>query len=263
MTAPTKPLGVGSKIYDADFYDSLNRFDHDLPFYLGLARKARGPVLELCCGSGRLTIPIAKARVDITGLDYTPSMVARARAKARSQGLPIRFIRGDMRRTRLGRRYRLVFIPYNSLQHTYTIADLERVFSNVRRHLAPGGTFAFDVFNPSLDYIVTAQHRVQRGRYRFKLPNGRPVSIDEHYHYDAALQTGRVTWVHHVGGKRISSRLDMRCFYPLEMDALLKHNRFKVLRKYGSFDRKPFRSDSQKQIYICRATASRRERQTP
>jgi len=243
---------VGREVYDADLYDALTRFGYDLPFYRGLARAARGPVLELCCGTGRLTIPIAKAGIDITGLDFTPSMIDRAREKARAAGLSIRFIRGDMRRASLGRRFKLVFIPYNSLQNTYSIADVERVFANVRRHLAPGGKFVFDVFNPSLDYIVAAERRVQRGKYRFRLPDGRRVRIDEHYRYDAARQTGRVTWVHHIGARKVASRLDMRCFYPLEMDALLKYNGFVILRKYGSFERKPFGSESPKQIFVCR-----------
>lgn len=99
--------------------------------------------------------------------------------------------------------------------------------------------------------IVTAARRLQRGKYRFNLPDGRRVRIDEHYRYDAARQTGRATWIHHVGAKRFASRLDMRCFFPLEMDALLKYNGFVILRKYGSFERKPFRSESLKQIYVC------------
>ncbi|MDD5628352.1 MAG: class I SAM-dependent methyltransferase [Elusimicrobia bacterium] len=251
--APAGALGVDAEIYDADLYDACNHRGDDLPFYLACARAARGPVLELCCGSGRLTIPLARAGIDITGLDFTPAMLGRARRKARQAGLSLRLVRGDMRRASLGRRFKLVFIPFNSLQNTYAIRDVERVLANVRRHLAPGGRFVFDVFNPSLDYIVKAQRRAQRGRLAFRLPDGRRVSIDEHYRYDAARQTGRVTWVHHVGGRTFSARLDMRCFFPLEMDALLRYNGFRVLKKYGSFRREPFRSESAKQVYICRA----------
>ncbi|MBI5622339.1 MAG: class I SAM-dependent methyltransferase [Elusimicrobia bacterium] len=247
-----KPLGVDREIYDADLYDGFNRFMDDVPFYLGLARSAAGAVLELCCGTGRLTLPLARAGIDITGLDFTPSMLGRAREKASAEGLGIRFVRGDMRRASLARRFKLVFIPFNSIQNTYSIADVEAVLANVRRHLSRDGRFAFDVFNPSLDYIVKAGRKVQRGRIRFSLPDGRRVRIDEAYRYDAARQTGRVTWIHHVGSRTFASRLDMRCFYPLELDALLKYNGFEVLRKYGSFKKEPFSSGSLKQIYVCR-----------
>jgi len=252
MRQAQEPLGVDREIYDADLYDGFNYHDDDIPFYLAQARAARGPVLEFCCGTGRLTLPLAQAGIDITGLDFTPSMLERAREKARAVGLKPRFVRGDMRRASLRKRFKLVFIPYNSLQNTYPIADVERVLANVRRHLAPAGRFVFDIFNPSLSYIMKAQRKVQRGKIRFRLRDGRRVRIDEHYRYDSARQTGRVTWVHHVGGRAFASRLDMRCFYPLEMDALLKYNGFVTLKKYGSFKKEPFHSDSLKQIYVCR-----------
>lgn len=239
-------------IYSAHLYDGLNYFNDDMPFYLGQARAACGPALEFCCGTGRLTIPLAKAGIDITGLDLAPSMIARAREKAHAVRLKIRFIRGDMRRAFLGRKFKLVFIPFNSIQNTYSIVDVERVLTNVRRHLAPDGRFVFDIFNPSLSYVVKAERKVQRNKMKFRLPDGRCVKIDEHYRYDAARQTGRVTWVHHVGGKSFAARLDMRFFYPLEMDALLKYNGFVTLKKYGSFNKRPFKSESLKQIYVCR-----------
>lgn len=239
------------KVYNADLYDGLNAFSHDVPFYLELARKARGPALELCCGSGRITLPLLKEGIDVTGVDFTPSMLAAAKAKARRQGLRGLFLRGDMRSLRLKKKFKLVFIPFNSIQNTYTIEDVEKVFATVRAHMAPGGIFQFDIFNPSIMYMARLA-RLHKGRYRFRTPEGKRVVIDEVCSYDSAAQVNRVTWIHHIdGGKPVPQRLDMRCFYPLEMDALLKYNGFKVLCKYGSYDKKPFTAASTKQIYIC------------
>lgn len=248
-----KKLGVGRDlIYDAAIYDGFNTFTHDVPFYLGLARRAKGPALELCCGTGRLTLPLLKAGIDVTGVDFTPSMLAGARAKApEHRG---RFLKGDMRKVRLGRKFGLVFIPFNSLQNTYTIADVERVFATVKAHLKPGGIFAFDIFNPDLGFMVRGE-KPRKADIRFRLPDGRKVEIDEVARYDAARQVNRVTWTHHVGAARpVARKLDMRCFYPLEMEALLKYNGFKVLGKYGWYDKSPFASESRKQIYVCKMT---------
>lgn len=249
-----KKLGVDADlIYSAEVYDSFNTFTHDVPFYLGLARRARGPALELCCGTGRLTLPLLKAGLDVTGVDFTLSMLAAARRKAAAAGLGGKFLKGDMRRLRLGRKFGLVFIPFNSLQNTYTLADVERVFATVKAHLAPGGTFAFDVFNPDLGFMVRGE-KLRKGDIRGRLPDGRRLVIDEVASYDAARQTNRVTWIHHIGGGRpLARRLDMRCFYPLELDALLKYNGFRVLKKYGWYDRAPFVSGSRKQIFVCKA----------
>ncbi|MEI7527368.1 MAG: class I SAM-dependent methyltransferase [Elusimicrobiota bacterium] len=245
-------LGVGRLVYEADLYDGLNDFSHDVPFYLEACRRARGPVLELCCGSGRLTLPLLKAGINVTGVDFTPAMLAAAKKKASERGLPDVFLKGDMRRLNLKRKFRLVFIPFNSLQNTYTVSDVEKVFAAVRAHLAPGGRFIFEIFNPSIEYMARLA-KLQKGKYRFRTRAGRRVVIDEVCRYDAAAQVNRVTWIHHVdGGRPVAQKLDMRCFYPLEMDALLKYNGFKVLRKYGGYGKKPFSSAARKQLYVCK-----------
>ena len=245
-------LGVEKLVYDADIYDGLNTFCGDVPFYLEACRRARGPALELCCGSGRLTLPLLKAGINITGMDFTPSMLAAARRKALEQGLPDVFLRGDMLNARLKRKFKLIFIPFNSIQNIYTIEDVEKVFKTVRAHLAPGGRFILDIFNPSIEYMVKMS-KLRKGIDSFTTPRGRKVVLDEICRYDSASQVNRVTWVHHIdGGRPIPQKLDMRCFYPLEMDALLKYNDFKTLYKFGSYSKEPFSSESMKQLFVCK-----------
>lgn len=245
-------LGVDRLVYDADIYDAMNTFTHDIPFYLEECRRAKGAALELCCGSGRLTLPLLRAGIDITGVDFTPPMLAAARKKASAQGLPDVFLRGDMLKVRLGRKFKLVFIPFNSIQNTYTLEDVEKVFRTARAHMAPGARFVFDIFNPSIEYMVKMA-KLHKGIAKFRTALGRRVAVDEVCFYDSAAQVNRATWIHHIdGGRPLAQKLDMRCFYPLEMDALLKYNGFKVLAKFGTYDRKPFTSASMKQIYVCK-----------
>ena len=74
---------VGDLIYDAAIYDGLNTFLDDLEFYKKwLPKDKEARILELCCGTGRLTVPIAKEGYNITGVDYTTSMLNQAIAKA-------------------------------------------------------------------------------------------------------------------------------------------------------------------------------------
>ena len=142
-------LGVGELIHNGVLYDRLNQFDDDIPFYLELSKRAEGRVLELCCGTGRITITLSQQGIDITGLDFTESMLQRAREKA--TGLPLSFVKGDMRSFAIEESFKLIFIPFNSLQNTYTLEDLEGIFTCIKKHLSPGGIFAFDVFNPKVD----------------------------------------------------------------------------------------------------------------
>lgn len=74
--------------------------------------------------------------------------------------------------------------------------------------------------------------------------------------YDKKNQINRVKWHYYVNGKEEIQRLDMRCFFPLELDMLLKYNGFEVISKFGNFDKSSFESDGPKQIYICKIRSS-------
>ena len=101
---------VGDLIYDANIYDAMNTNLDDLHFYKRwLPENKDVQILELCCGTGRLTLPIAKEGYDITGVDYTPSMLAQAKVKASEAGLEISFIEADIRILNLPEKYDLIF----------------------------------------------------------------------------------------------------------------------------------------------------------
>ena len=107
---------VGDFIYNADIYDGLNNSLSDLAFYKKwLPQNKDAKILELCCGTGRLTIPIAKDGYNIKGVDYTLSMLERAKEKAFQAGLKIDFIEADIRELNLGEKFDFIFIPFNSI----------------------------------------------------------------------------------------------------------------------------------------------------
>jgi len=245
----------GSEVYgDAVLYDAEEKqTQNDLPFYLAAAKKARGPVLELACGTGRLTLELARAGIDVTGLDISAPMLAQAREKAAKEGLKALLVKGDVRSFRLKRRFKLIFIPFNSMQHLADRSSLERFFASVRAHLAPGGRFILDVFNPHPGFLVRDEEELLPV-FCYKDPRGKEqILVEEQYSYDRAAQVSRITWHYTRGRKRFASRkLNMRCFFPQELDALLHYNGFKMLRKYGDFDLSEFTADSPKQIVICR-----------
>jgi SAM-dependent methyltransferase len=141
-----------AEAYDYDMGRSADATG-DVPFYLELARQAgeRGQaVLELGCGTGRVTIPIALAGVEVVGLDDAPAMLDVARRKAAAAGATVRWVTADMRSFDLWQRFGLVIIPFRSFLHMLTEDDqaacLERVFA----HLLPGGRFALNFFTQPL-----------------------------------------------------------------------------------------------------------------
>jgi SAM-dependent methyltransferase len=120
---------------DPAIYDQETpSFEPDGPFYLALAQRFGGPVLELGCGTGRNTIPLARRGVDITGLDLAPRMLEHARRKA--PDLPITWIESDVRSFHLGGRFRFIFESGATFQHLLARPDQEAMLARVREHIS-------------------------------------------------------------------------------------------------------------------------------
>ena len=131
------------------------------PFYREEARRAAGPVLELACGTGRLTVPIARDGHEIVGLDASPTMLEAARSKAKQAGVRgATFVRADMRSFALEGRFALVIVSCNSLADLTTNDDLKACFSRIREHLRPGATVAFDIVNPDVTSLARSASEV-------------------------------------------------------------------------------------------------------
>src|SRR5262249_36335484 len=132
-----------------DLYDTLLPVsENQLNFYVALAQRYPGAVLELACGSGQVIVPIAAKSTPAVGLDNSPEMLTAARRRADAAGVRVELVEGDMRGFELGRQFSLIFIGRNSLLHLSEQSEYAALFSAVRRHLSPDGVFAFDIFKP-------------------------------------------------------------------------------------------------------------------
>lgn len=244
---------VGDLIYDANIYDGMNTNMDDLDFYkrwLPATKNAR--ILELCCGTGRLTLPIAKDGYNITGVDITASMLAQAKTKASEAKLNIDFIEADIRNLTLPEQYDLIFIPFNSIHHLYTNKDLFEAFRVVKQHLKEGGLFLFDCFNPNIQYIVDSE-KAQQEIANYTTKDNRVVQIQQTMKYETSTQINRIAWHYFINGEFDSiQNLDMRLYFPQELDAYIQHCGFTIMHKFGSFEEAPFTDASNKQIFVCK-----------
>ncbi len=224
---------VGDFVYDANIYDGLNTFLSDLPFYKKWIPKNKdAKILELCCGTGRLTIPIAKDGYNICGVDYTSSMLEQAKIKASEVGLEINFIEADIRTLNLQEEFDFVFLPFNSIHHLYKNEDLLETLKRVKEHLNRGGLFLLDCFNPNIKYIVEGE---------------------KEQHYENSTQINRIKWLYFINGKFHSiQNMDMRLFFSQELDSYLEWAGFNVTHKFGSFEEEAFNDNSEKQIYVLK-----------
>ncbi len=223
-----------------------------LAFWSALAETVGDPVLELMSGTGTIAIPLAQAGYDVTGLELAEPMLAEAQRKARAAGVDITWVHGDARAFDLGRRFRLVTLPSNSICHLLTRQDLEACLAMVARHLDPDGCFALNVFVPSLELLTRPPDEEQAfGGYTDAA--GEQVVLTHQSRYAADTQLKHHQLLRRVGNgpAEPDGELTMRIYFPQELDALLWYNGFEIERKYGE-DLQPFNAESGMQRYVLK-----------
>jgi SAM-dependent methyltransferase len=116
----------------------------DFEYYLSKLKNIKGKVLELGCGTGRLTIPLKKDGINIVGLDQAKAMIQIARKKASQKKLNISFIIGDALSFSSHAKFRVIIFPYNSITQVAE-AHMTKLIRNIKEHLEPEGIFIFDI----------------------------------------------------------------------------------------------------------------------
>lgn len=294
---PDLELEAGARAHFEDpvyYSDTYDWRDEDVVYYRALA-EARGRVLEHGIGNGRVALPMARAGVEVTGLDHTRAMLDHLRALLKREPPAVRrrvvLHEGDVRTARLGKRFPLVFCPFNAALHLYTRRDVEAWLARVREHLEPRGELVFDISMP----IPADLARDPSVPYRippFEHPTAGRVSYREHFDYDRVRQVLFVSMFFEPAPRRRSAKgapaarkaaggtsarkaasrvsaprqitetfmtpLAHRQFYPQEMEALLHYNGFEVRELYGDFERGPLVQTSD--VMVWHATPRRGKR---
>jgi SAM-dependent methyltransferase len=246
---------LNSDIYDHPaLYDALLPVGAHLPYYAELARQASGDILELACGTGQLTVPLAGAGLRIAGLDVSEPMLSTARERAATAKVSVEYVLGDMRNFSLGRQFALIFIARNSLLHLHSTEEILATFAMVKRHLTAGGIFAFDVFNPNVRLLARPSDQ-RFPLFQKETQSFGTLSVEETTDYDPATQVGRGRWYVSAPGKPDTwvLPLQLRNIFPQELPLLLAAGGFHLTSRAGDFVQSPFDSASRLQVCLCHA----------
>ncbi|MDP2959842.1 MAG: class I SAM-dependent methyltransferase [candidate division Zixibacteria bacterium] len=246
---------------DADFYDKWNQsFVSDIPLWLEYAKRYGSPVLELCCGTGRILFPLAKEGIEITGLDISEKMLDKAREKLNKESEEIKkrvtLLQGDMRNFHLKKEFNLIFIPFNSFQVLLSIEEQNNCLRSVHKHLTSQGRLMISVFNPDL----TRAEGVLRseGDILEDYPQKEDLTqIYSNQFYDKPKQILKVRFF--VDTTRPDGRffrktidLKMRYFSPAEFERILFSNGFEKEELFGNYDKSPLDDKSPLMIFVAR-----------
>jgi len=246
---------LNSDLYDHPaLYDALLPVGAHLPYYVKLSRQTSGDVLELACGTGLLTVPVAGAGSPIVGIDASAAMLKAAKERAAAAKVSVEYVLSDMRNFDLGRQFGLIFIARNSLLHLHSTDDILAAFAMVRRHLTPDGIFAFDIFNPSVQLLA----RPAGQRFPFlqkETESFGTLSVEGTNDYDSATQVNRAHWYVSAQGKPDvwSLSLALRSIFPQELPLLLAAGGLRLKSREGDIDQTPFDSNSRLQVCLCQA----------
>ena len=232
-----------AKIYD----DSCPvEFLGDTSFYLREAKKARGPVLEVGCGTGRVYLPLLAAGMDAYGIDISRKMLGVLEKKAVASGLSPKIKLADMRNFRLPHRFALIIVPYRAFLHNLTIQDQLDSLKCLRRHLAPGGRLVVNFFYPSHE-IITKDY----GREIVRFKKGGLVRKDFSVFSDETMQTVHSRYWTIKNGKRIASYdVKIAFIYRREFELLLRLAGFSKWQVYGGFKKEKLISSKQEMVWV-------------
>jgi SAM-dependent methyltransferase len=206
----------------------------DVAFYVGLAREAEGPLVELAVGSGRVAIPVGRATGrPVIGIDSSPAMLDQARDRAAHAGVVLDLRPGDMRDLTLDEPAALIYCPFRALLHLPTWADRRRTFERVAASLRPGGRFAWNAF--AFDHFYAAGHDGQH--------EDEPTPHTVRY----AVADNRVDITLDDGGTS-----SLWWATKNEWLGLLDVGGFELEGLFGGFDREPLTDDSREYVFVAR-----------
>jgi ubiquinone/menaquinone biosynthesis C-methylase UbiE len=255
----TSPEGWHGWDAYAPFYDwenarTLGR--RDVPFWQRVAADAGGPVLELGCGTGRISLPLAKSGVDLVGVDRSAQMLARLRSRIRrasfGEGGSLHIARTDIRALPFKRaRFPMVLAPYGILQSLIRERDLTDTLASVARVIKRGGTFGIDLV-PDVPNWREYRNKVQ---LRGEAKGGARLTLVESVRQDPRrhLTTFEQRYLERRGGKTTTHRFELtfRTLSISQMSTRLEKAGFRVETVLGDYRGRPW--DARADVWIILA----------
>jgi len=239
---------VGSIVWDNDFaevYDTIYAAQFDpaavgpiVDLLAGLA--GDGAALEFAVGTGRVALPLHARGVEVHGVELSPGMAGKLRAKPGTEDVPVTV--GDMRSARVPGRFTLVYLVANAIMNVTTQDDQLAVFANAAAHLDPGGCFVVEVIVPQLRSVPPGE-------------TGRVFTLEpDHVGIETFDDTvGQIAWSHHwmhVDGRLVRHANPYRYVWPSELDLMARLAGLRQRDRWAGWDRSPFTAASTSQVAV-------------
>jgi SAM-dependent methyltransferase len=204
-----------------------------------LVPSAAGGALELGIGTGRIALPLAARGIRVAGIDLSPDMVARLRAKPGGEAIPVAL--GDFASTSVDGEFSLVYLVFNTINNLTMQDEQVACFRNAAAHLRPGGVFVIEVGIPDLQRLPFGE--------RFRPFSVRPqhLGIDE---YDVVAQ-GLVSHHYAIDGDRVDLvSMPFRYVWPAELDLMAQLAGMRLRERWAGWRREPLTAESESHVSV-------------
>jgi len=240
--------GVKSDIRQsaAQFYDLNPDFPQDVPFYCDLLPSPHASVLELGCGTGRVTAVLASRCGFLQGIDNSTAMVEMCRTKVATLRLPPERVAvsvGDISDFAFGRRFDFIIAPFRVLQNLETASEVNGLLACVHRHLAQNGTCILNTFNPICGPDELQEKWLvpgERLNWETVTADGRVTCYERRVRVDRKerIVYPDLVYRHYRGPilvQEVVLHLAMRCYYPETLEQLILDHRYEIVNRWGGY----------------------------
>jgi SAM-dependent methyltransferase len=231
----------------ARFYDLDREPLKDVPFYASCITNENARILELGCGTGRVTLPLSDFCRFIHGIELSEAMLSICRAKLREAAISpgkVLVDHGDITHFDLGKTFDLIIAPYRVLQNLETDDHVAGLFRCIGAHLSRRGTCILNVFNPRYpdrETLVRAWSKTDEV-LDWEVATGTQV-VTCHHRKGKVDQENLVLYpelIYRVrsGGdlvEQVVFNLVMRCYFPEEFESLIKDHGFEIVGRWGGY----------------------------
>lgn len=241
----------------ADVYDvSVADWEGEIDFYRALVTKNDAKsVLEIACGTGRITVRLAQDGLHVVGVDLSPAMLDVARAK----NSDVRWIEGDMRSFEAGEQFDLAIIPGHSFQFMLTPADQLAALACAKKHLNAGGRLVIHLDHQDMKWLGEIHGEFERAKDVTHPKTGHTIQTWRAWSYNRATQTASATMrrkeldaAGQVLDEWETGPVQLHCLFRFEMEHLLARAGFEIESLYGDFLRGELTSKSSEMIWVVR-----------
>ena len=227
----------------------------DIKFWENLINATKSKkILELCCGTGRIGLPLIESGLDYYGIDSSDVFINFFKKKTNKIKYDSsKIICDDIRNFNIDKSFDLIFIGFNSLAHLLKNQDLLDTLKAIKLHMNSNTIFAIDIFVPDSSFL----YRVPKDEIDIMdfidSSNNQKLTIFESTNYNTLTEINHINWnfIDKDNNSKFNYKFDMRMWFPDTLNRILTDCNYNIQQFYGDYDHNNFNEKSEKQIYLC------------